>query len=131
MTLCAMFCGVEGWEEIEIFAEEREEWFRSFFEFPNGIPLHDTIYRVFARINPKELNALVRWTEGLNQKVEGEVAAIDDKTLRGSFGNATGKGALYLISAWVEENSLVLGQVAVEDKKMKLLIFQRCCRCFN
>lgn len=43
ITLYAMVCGVEGWEEIEIFAEEREEWFRSFLELPNGIPSHGHI----------------------------------------------------------------------------------------
>jgi predicted transposase YbfD/YdcC len=87
-------------------------------ELPNGIPSHDTMYRVFARLNPKELNAaLIRWTEGLNYSVEGKVVAIDGKTLRGSFDTATGKNALHLISAWVEENSLVLGQVAVGGKE--------------
>jgi len=121
ITLCATICGVEGWEEIEIFAEEREDWFKGFLELPNGIPSHDTMYRVFSRINPKELNAaLIRWTEGLNQSVEGKVVAIDGKTLRGSFDTATGKGALHLVSAWVEENSLVLGQVAVEGKESEI-----------
>jgi len=121
ITLCATICGVEGWEEIEIFAEEREEWFKGFLELPNGIPSHDTIYRVFSRINPKELNAtLIRWTSGLNQSVEGKVVAIDGKTLRGSFDAATGKGALHVVSAWVEENDLVLGQVAAEGKGHEL-----------
>lgn len=121
ITLCATICGVEGWEEIEIFAEEREDWLRGFLELPNGIPSHDTMYRVFSRLNPKELNAaLIRWTEGLNQSVEGKVVAIDGKTLRGSFDTATGKAALHLISAWVEENSLVLGQLAVADKESEI-----------
>ena len=121
IALCATVCGVEGWEEIEIFAEEREDWFRGFLELPNGIPSHDTMYRVFSRINPKEMNAaLIRWTEGLEQSVAGKVVAIDGKTLRGSFDTATGKGALHLISAWVEENSLVLGQMAVQGKENEI-----------
>ena len=121
IALCATVCGVEGWEEIEIFAEERQDWFKGFLELPNGIPSHDTIYRLFSRLDPKELNAaLIRWTEGLNQSVEGKVVAIDGKTLRGSFDAAAGKGALHLISAWVEENSLVLGQVAVNGKENEI-----------
>ena len=121
IALCATVCGVEGWEEIEIFAEEREDWFKKFLELPNGIPSHDTMYRVFSRINPKELNAtLIRWTQGLQQSVEGKVVAIDGKTLRGSFDEATGKEALHLISAWVEENSLVLGQIAVKGKENEI-----------
>lgn len=121
ITLCATVAGMEGWEEIEVFAEEREEWFKGFLELPNGVPSHDTMYRVFSRINPKELNrALIQWTSGLNQSVEGKVVAIDGKTLRHSFDSATGKNALHVVSAWVEDNNLVLGQVATEGKGHEL-----------
>jgi predicted transposase YbfD/YdcC len=115
ITLCATMCGMDGWEEIEVFAEKREEWFKLFLELPNGIPSHDTLERVFARINPKELNrALIQWTSSLNKSVEGKIVAIDGKTLCHSFDSATGKDALHVVSAWVEENNLVLGQVATE-----------------
>jgi hypothetical protein len=79
------------------------------------------MYRFFSRINPKELNnVLVRWTGGLNESVDGKVVAIDGKTLRHSFDTATNKGALNVVSAWVEENGLVLGQVAAEGKGHEL-----------
>ncbi len=121
IALCATICGADGWEEIEIFAEKREDWFKKFLELPNGIPSHDTMYRVFSRINPKELNnVFVRWTGSLNQNIEGKVVAIDGKTLRHSFDAATNKGALHVVSAWVEENGLVLGQVAAEGKGHEL-----------
>jgi len=117
IALCATMCGMDGWEEIEVFAEKREEWFRRFLELPNGIPSHDTMNRVFSRINPKELNsALIKWTNSLNKTVEGKIVAIDGKTLCHSFDGATGKSALHVVSAWVEENNLVLGQVATEGK---------------
>ncbi len=121
ITLCATMCGMDGWEEIEVFAEKREEWFKKFLELPNGIPSHDTMYRVFSRINPKELNkVLVQWTGSLNKSVAGKVVAIDGKTLRHSFDTATNKSALHVVSAWVEENELVLGQVAVEGRGHEL-----------
>lgn len=60
--------------------------------------------------------------------VEGKVVAINGKTLRGSFDNATGKGALHLISAWVEENSLILGHVAVEGKQNEITTIQKLLR---
>jgi len=117
ITLCGILCGMKGWEEIEIFAEKREEWFKGFLELPNGIPSHDTMYRVFSRINPKELNKiLIQWTSGLQQNIEGKIVAIDGKTLRHSFDSATGKNALHVVSAWVEDNNLLLGQVAAEGK---------------
>jgi predicted transposase YbfD/YdcC len=117
LALCAAMCGMDGWEEIEIFAEERLEWFKKFLELPNGIPSHDTFYRVFSRINPRELtDVLCKWTQILNKSVEGKVVALDGKTLRRSFDAASGKSALHVVSAWVEDNNLVLGQVATEGK---------------
>lgn len=124
ITLCSTVCGMEGWEDIEIFAEEREEWFKTFLELPNGIPSHDAMYRVFSRINPNELGkVLVEWTQRLNKSVEGKVVAIDGKTLRGSFDKASGKGALHMVSAWVEEHGFVLGQVSAEGKRQELTKF--------
>jgi predicted transposase YbfD/YdcC len=117
ITICATMCGVDNWEDIEWFAEVREDWFKKFLELKNGIPSHDTIYRLFARISPKELSTvLVKWTNSLNKSVEGKVVAIDGKTLRGSFDTAAGTDALHVVSAWVEENNLVLGQVATQTK---------------
>jgi len=117
LTLCATMCGMDNWEDIEWFAEVREDWLRKFLDLPNGIPSHDTIYRVFSRINPKQLNeVLVKWTNGLNNSLEGKVVAIDGKTLRRSFDTAAGTSALHVVSAWVQENNLVLGQVATDTK---------------
>jgi len=121
IALCSMMCGMKGWEEIELFAKAHIDWFKTFLELPNGIPSHDTFYRVFSRINNKEFNqAMLRWVEELNLNVEGEVVAIDGKTLRGSFDTATGKGALHMVSAWTEGTNLVLGQVPVESKKNEI-----------
>ena len=121
IALFSMMCGMKGWEEIELFANEHIDWFKTFLELQNGIPSHDTFYRVFSKINPKEFNnALLRWVETLNINVEGKVVAIDGKTLRGSFDTATGKGALHMVNAWTEDNNLVLGQVSVESKKNEI-----------
>ena len=53
IVLCAVLSGVEDWVGMEDFAEEKEEWFRTFLELPNGVPSHDTLSNVFGRLNPK------------------------------------------------------------------------------
>lgn len=45
----------------------------------------------------------------------GKLVALDGKTMRHSFDTATGAPALHAVSAWVAENRLVLGQLAVDD----------------
>jgi len=55
LTLCAVMTGAEGWEDIEDFGVHRLSWLQKRGFFPNGIPVHDTIARVIAHLNPKKL----------------------------------------------------------------------------
>ena len=56
ITILAMMCGANGWNEIELFGKSKERWLRTFLELPNGIPSHDTFNRVFSRLNSKEFH---------------------------------------------------------------------------
>ena len=51
---------------------------------------------------------------------QGEVIALDGKSVRRSFDTASGQGALHLVSAWAGENRLVLGQQAVDEKSNEM-----------
>jgi hypothetical protein len=68
---------------------------------PNGIPSHDTIARLFVRLNPEQFQqCFLEWVRSLVRLREGEVIAIDGKTLRQSYNSADGKGPIYSVSAW-------------------------------
>ena len=45
-----------------------------------------------------------------SELAQGEVVAIDGKTLRGCHDRAQGRAPLHMVSAWASENHLVLGQ---------------------
>ena len=36
MTICGVVAGAEGWDDVELFAQCKAEWFRRFLELPNG-----------------------------------------------------------------------------------------------
>jgi hypothetical protein len=57
IAICAVICNADTWEDIEEFAKSKESWFGKFLELPNGIPSHDTIRRVFLRLNPEQFQA--------------------------------------------------------------------------
>ncbi len=46
ITLSAVLCGCDEWEEIQAYGEKKESWLRKYVELPNGIPSHDTINRL-------------------------------------------------------------------------------------
>ena len=120
IVLCAVIGGSEDFYDIEEFAKCKEEFFRTFLDLPNGMPSHDTINRVISKIDPKEFsNCMIEWTKELSENLKG-VIAIDGKTLRRSFQDASKKNPLHIVSAWSSENSLVLGQVQTDAKSNEI-----------
>ncbi len=116
IAVCAVICGADNWVEVELFGQSKEEWLRTFLELPHGIPSHDTFGRVFQRLDAEAFGRCFReWTRRVEEVTEGQVVAIDGKTLRRSYERASGKGALEMVSAWATANRLILGQVKVGE----------------
>ncbi len=66
ISLCAVICGAEGWNEIEDYGNAKIDWLEKFLHLPNGIPSHDTFNRVISMLDPKELNdSFVAWTKSI------------------------------------------------------------------
>lgn len=121
LTICAIICGAETWEEIEEYGQSKIVWLKTFLALPNGIPSHDTISRVFALLEPTQLQkCFVSWVKSIAQLSAGEVISIDGKSARHSYDKGQGKGAIHMVSAWASENQLVLGQVKVADKSNEI-----------
>ena len=111
--LCTIICGGEDFADMEAFGKSRQEYLAKFLELPNGIPDSDTFRRVFEKLNPSELlSCLVNWIS-VERNSRGTVA-IDGKTICGS-GNDKHK-AYHVISAFIAENQLTLGEICVEEK---------------
>lgn len=115
IALCAVVCGADSWEEVEAFGEAKHDWLKGFLALPNGIPSHDTFYRVFARLDPQALGKCVAgWMTGVCEAAGLRHIAIDGKAARSAPRN-TFSGCLHLVSAWAAENRLILGQQPVAD----------------
>lgn len=116
IAILAVIAGAEGWEDIENYGYAKEQWLSEFLELPHGIPSDDTFRRVFERINPIALSeCLTRWVQQLIPSLEQKIVPIDGKCLRGSYDREQGIKALHLVTAWVAEQNLTLGQIKVED----------------
>ena len=121
MTICAVIGGAEGWTDVELFVKCKYEWFKGFLELPNGVPSHDTFGRVFASIAPEQFQeGFMAWVREVSELTQGQVIAIDGKTLRRSHDHRGGKAAIHMVSAWASENSLVLGQTKVDAKSNEI-----------
>jgi predicted transposase YbfD/YdcC len=119
IALCAVIAGAQDWQAIETFGRKRRDWLKGFLQLPNGIPSHDTLERVFDRLQPQAFQACFRqWVQAIQEALDIQHIAIDGKTLRGS-GSAK-LGPLHLVSAWATAQRLSLGQVAVDAKSNEI-----------
>ncbi len=116
IAICAVICGADSWVDVEMFGKAKKDWLSRLLELPNGIPSHDTFGRIFARLDPVQFEAcFMEWVEAVNEVMEGQVVAIDGKTIRRSHDRQAGKSAIHMVSAWASANHLVLGQIKVDD----------------
>src|SRR5215210_2557615 len=121
IALCAIVCGANDWVAVETFGHAKENWLRTFLPLPGGIPSHDTFGRVFARLDPAELQrCFLAWVQAVVGELPPQVVAVDGKTLRGSADRSHGQAALHLVSAWATASGLVLGQQATDAKSNEI-----------
>ena len=126
IAICATICGADSWVHIEMFGRSKEEWFKTFLELPGGIPCHDTFGEVFSRLDPGQFQScFMGWTRKVAQLAQGEVVAIDGKTVRRSHDRSRGKGPIHLVSAWASANTMTLGQVKTDEKSNEITAIPR------
>ena len=121
IAICAILCGANDWVAVETFGKAKREWFQQFLELPHGIPSHDTFGRVFALLSPEHLQAcFLGWIQAVAQVTDGQVVAIDGKTLRRSYNRRSARAAIHMVSAWATQNRVVLGQLKTEEKSNEI-----------
>ena len=122
LALLGVICGADGWVAVAAYARAKEAWLKTFLELPEGIPSHDTFGRVFARLNPEAFEqCFVAWISTLVELSGGKLVAIDGKSLRRSFEHGWDKsGMAHMVSAFVQANHLVFGQVKTDGKGQEL-----------
>lgn len=120
LTICGVLSGCNDWEEIELYGISKVKWLKTFLSLPNGIPSHDTINRVFAALNPTDVQeCFIDWVQSIAGISNGKVISIDGKRL--CNGGVDGKKAIiHMVSAWSNANNMVMGQVKTEEKSNEI-----------
>ncbi len=120
ITIAAVICGSNDWEDIEEYGELNYEWLKTVLELPNGIPSHDTFNRVFSLLDPEALRqCFIEWVQTVAQISEGRIISIDGKRMCNS-GEGGSKAIIHMVSAWSNANNMVLAQQKVNDKSNEI-----------
>jgi predicted transposase YbfD/YdcC len=122
IALCAVVSGANDCVGIAKFANTKRVWLEKYLDLPEGeTPSHDTFTRVFAALDGRAfVDCFLQWVAALEESTAGKVVAIDGKTARATLDRRKQKNPLHVVSAWVTENQLFLGQEVVDDKSNEI-----------
>ena len=136
MATLAVICGADSWTEVELFGRQKQAWLETFLALPHGIPSHDTFGRVFARLDPQQLEScFTRWVQSLAASLRAQVVSVDGQAARRSHDAGRGVPPLHLVGAWADQARLVLGQQRVDDHsnaitaipaRLEMLVLEGC-----
>ena len=81
----------------------------------------NTFIRVFERLDPDEFRqCFINWVKQIAECTQGEVIAIDGKTLRRSYDKGDNKAAIHMVNAWASQTGMVLGQLKTAAKSNEI-----------
>lgn len=121
LIISATVSGCEGWKSIRDFGLLKLDWLRTFLPYENGIPVDDTLARVMRKLDTKQFaHCFTRWMQSVLKATDGDIIAIDGKTLRRSYDAGAGKSAIHMVSAWSSANGVVLGQEKTAEKSNEI-----------
>lgn len=124
LTIISVMAGMKEYEEFEIFCTTRREEIEAYIPLSNGVPTRFTFRRVLSTIAPEMLEGCYRyWALGQLKKksLKDEFVALDGKTLRGSDSLAKDLDPIHVVSAWLNSNSLTLGQCYGTKKDSEII----------
>jgi len=117
LAISACISGMDDWISIANFGDIKLDWLRRFLPFKNGVPSHDVLGKLFARLDPKIFNeCFISWINSISQITQGEVIAFDGKSIKGSGDSSASKRMLHVVSAFASKNKLCLAQTTVDQK---------------
>ena len=94
LSVLAVICGADSFVAIALFGQLNEAWLRTFLELPHGIPSHDTLGRVFARLDASGFEEGFRdWVQEVFERTAGQVVPADGQSVRGSHDRGRGHGS--------------------------------------
>ena len=120
MTIYGILCGYTDFTNLADFLKVHEEYFINLLNLKNGTPSHDTLSNVFRNIDSKKfMDLFIEWIkEVIGSK--GYHISIDGKAIKSARDKINGGNTPYIVSAFLSDIGLSIGQVKVDDKSNEI-----------
>ena len=121
MSVCGILNKQIDFEDIHDYALAHEEYFNKKLELWSGIPCAATFRNVFRLIKPENfLKVFMEWIKKTVEKQSRKQIIIDGKAIRAATEKCRNENTPYIVSAYLADVGISIGQVKVEDKSNEI-----------
>ena len=121
MTIYGLLCGLTDYTNIADFMKLKEDYFTQLLGLENGTPSHDCLSDLFAQIDSKKfMSIFIEWTKEVIKNKTGKNISIDGKAVKSATDKINNGNIPYIVSAFIGEIGLSIGQVKVDDKSNEI-----------
>lgn len=121
MTIYAILCGQEDYVNIAYFMKLKEEYFTNLLGLECGTPSHDCLSDLYAKIDSKKfMKIFIEWVKEIVRKKTDKKISIDGKAIRAATDKINGGNIPYIVSAFLGDVGISIGQVKVDDKSNEI-----------
>ena len=123
IIMSAILCGLDGLAEIMEHAKNRTEFFRVYYGIEE-IPSKPTVSRILNMLDGDALSKVIIEIMQERADLVGNIIAVDGKAIRSTSKKGESNSALQILTAYLTESSIVLGQEAIHNKTNEIPVFQ-------
>ena len=121
MTIYGLLCGLKDFSNIADFMKLKKDYFTKLLNLENGTPSHDCLSDLFASIDSKKfMEIFIEWTKDIVKNKTGKNISIDGKAIKSATDKINNGNIPYIVSAFIGEVGLSIGQVKVDDKSNEI-----------
>ena len=130
IVMCAVMCRMTELCEIMVFAESRAEFLAKNFGITK-IPSKPTMSRILSLVDGKKVAEVIINLMKNFVSDEGKIVAVDGKAIRSTSKDGKPHSALQIITAYMTETGLILGQEKIHEKTNEIPTFQEMLEILN
>jgi predicted transposase YbfD/YdcC len=124
IILCAVLCGLDDLESLHVFAESNRSLWAERLGLTR-IPSKSTFGRILSMVDAdavgKAMAEILQERFGTN----GNVVAVDGKAVCSTGKDGQPHSALQILTAYMTENGVILGQESIHEKTNEIPVFQQ------
>ena len=123
MVMCAIICGLDELGTVVTYIGNRAVFFKENFGIAS-VPSKATFSRVLRMIDGEKVAKIMVNIMKEQLGEQGDVLAVDGKAVRGTGKDGDPNTNLQIITAYLTESGVVLGQEKIHEKTNEIPVFQ-------